>query len=214
MPLDQRGPAGGATRVLPGTNLARKVAGVDETQSFGGADLCRTDQSPSAGRLRLGHLVILVEGGDVPGNVRADRDEKACGLAQFLVAVVEAGDDERDNLQPEAALEHHADGAQDVFQGAAQLAIAAFGKALEVDLVGDDPGAQKVEDLGRGVAVGDKGTGQAGGGRLPKDADRPFGRDQRLVVAGDDQPSPFPSGQFGQLRRSHGTERGRCVRIT
>ena len=76
-----------------------------------------------------------MEGGDVPGDVRADRGEEAGGLAQLVVAVVEARDDEGDDLQPQAALVHQADGAGDVVQGATEAAVGAVVEAFEVDLV-------------------------------------------------------------------------------
>src|SRR5439155_1428662 len=83
-----------------------------------------------------------------------------------------------------------------------ETAVGAFGEALQIDLVGNDPGAKKVKDLGSGIAVGDEGTGQAGGVGLAEDIDGPLGGDQRLVVAGDDQPGAFALGDADQLRGS------------
>ena len=120
--------------------------------------------------VRVGHLVILVERRDVPGNVGADRGEEAGRLAQLVVAVVEARNDEGDDLQPQAALVDHADGARDVVQRAAEAAIVAVVELFEIDLVGDDPGAEIIEHFRRGVAVGDEGAGQPGRLRLAEDA--------------------------------------------
>ena len=94
-----------------------------------------------------------------------------------------------------------------------RLAVVAVVEALEIDLVGDDPGAEEVEHLRRGVAVGDEGAGQPGRFRLAEDGDGPLGGDERLVVAGDDQPGAFAPGQRRPAGRRHGPNRGDGVRI-
>jgi len=84
---------------------------------------------------------------------------------------------------------------------------------LEIDLVGDDPGAEVVEHLGRGVAVGDEGALQAGGGRLAEDGDGPLGGDERFVVAGDDQAGPLALGGLDELRGRDDADRHCRCRI-
>src|SRR5262245_27165832 len=199
VPLDEGFLAAGAAGVFPGADLAGAVAGVDEVQPLLGADLGGADEHAAVGVGRVGHLVVAVEAGDVPGDVAADRRQEAGRAAQLLFAVVEAGDDQRDDLHPDAALVDHADAVQDVLQRAAQRAVVAVVEALQVDLVGPDPGAEVVEHLRGGVAVGDEAADQAGGGGVAEDLDGPLGGDQRLVVAGDDQARALAPGDGDQL---------------
>ena len=85
---------------------------------------------------------------------------------------------------------------------------------LQIDLVGDNPGAEKIEHLRRGVAVGDKGTIKPGRACLLEDGDGPFGGDERFVVAGHDEPGPFALGDVDELPRrdlAHRHRRGRVA---
>src|SRR5262249_980051 len=108
-------------------------------------------------------------------------------------------DDEGDDLQPEAALVDHADRARDVVECPAEGSVSAIVEAFEIDLVGDDPGTQVIEDLRRGVAVGNEGASETGTPGFAKDANGRFGGDERLVVAGDDETGALPACNFGQL---------------
>src|SRR5262249_31941308 len=130
--LDQRLVAGRATRVLPGADLAGPVAGVNEAQALLGSDLGGADELAPLPFRRVGHAVVGVEAGHVPGNIFADRRQEAGGVAQLRLAIVEARDDERDDLQPEAALVEHADAFGDVVQGAAQGAVVTVVEALQI----------------------------------------------------------------------------------
>ena len=106
-------------------------------------------------------------------------------LAQLGFAVIEAGHNQGDHLKPEAAFVHHADAFGDALQGAAEGAVALVVEALQVNLVSDNPGAQEVQHLGRGVAVGNEARNQAGGFGLTEYRDGPFGGDERFVVGAD-----------------------------
>jgi len=75
-----------------------------------------------------------VEGGDVPGDVAVDAGEELGDLGQLLVAVVERRDDERDDLEPDAALLQPADGVEDRLQRAAEVAVVRVGEAFQIDL--------------------------------------------------------------------------------
>ena len=79
---------------------------------------------------------------------------------------------------------HHADRIEDVRQDATQLPVAFVVHRLEIDLVAIGPAADVIEDLGRGVAVGDERRLQTGRSRGFEHVDRPLGRDQRLIVRG------------------------------
>src|SRR6185369_16599835 len=82
--LDDRFAALRAACVLPGANTAGQIAGVDEMQSFLGADFRGADQILRRGIVRLGHLVIFVESRHVPGNVAADGSEESGRRAQVV----------------------------------------------------------------------------------------------------------------------------------
>ena len=82
-----------------------------------------------------GHFVIRMEGRDVPGNIGGDAGQEFGNGAQFGVGIVEAGDYQRDHLQPESHLVDAADGIENRRQPAAQLMIAAVVEALEIYLI-------------------------------------------------------------------------------
>src|SRR5262249_18539614 len=77
--FDHRGLAVRAARVFELAELARQVARVDVTQSRGASDFGRPLQSFRRSVLRPQHLVIFVEGGDVPGNVGGDACDELGG---------------------------------------------------------------------------------------------------------------------------------------
>ena len=142
----------------------------------------------------------------MPGDVAADGGEELRHLAQLGFAVVEARHHQRHHLQPEPALVDHADAVGDVLQRAAERAVALVVEALQVNLVGDDPRAQEIQHLGCGVAVRDEGAGQPGFPGLLEDGDRPFGGDERLVVARHHQPRAQPPASAHQLLRGDGLD--------
>jgi hypothetical protein len=92
----------------------------------------------------------------VPGNVGRHIGQKCGQLAEFVVAVVEAGNEQGDDLQPHAHLVQTADGVEDRLQASAEFAIVAIIEALEVHLVEIDPGMEILEHLRRAVAVRNK----------------------------------------------------------
>ena len=90
------------------------------------------------------------------------------GHAFEIVGIVaEAGNDERDDLDPEAALLEHLDGVGDVFHHAAELAVVFGVEGFEIDLVRIDVGPDEIEHLRRAVAVGDVGALAGRGIELP-----------------------------------------------
>ena len=119
----------------------------------------------------------------MPGHQRIDAGDELGHPLQIIRIVAEIGDHQRDDLDPEAALLEHFDGAGDVLENAAELAIIFVGESFQIDFVGIDVGTDEVEDLGRAVAVGDVGAAQAAGFGDFEDIDGPFAGDQRLVVA-------------------------------
>ena len=206
--VDELLPAFRAIGVLPGADVAGGVAGIDKAQARFGADLRRADELRGSRVRRVGHLVVFVKGGDVPGNVAADGGEELRDLAQLGFTVVEAGHHQGDHLKPQPAVVDHADALSDVLQGAAQCAVALVVEALEVNLVGDNPGAQEIEHLGRGVAVRDEGAVEARFPGFAEDGHGPFGGDERLVVARHDQARAQAPAAGHQLPRGDGLDGG------
>ena len=109
----------------------------------------------------------------------------AVRLPQFVVAVVEAGNEQGDDLQPDAHLVQTADGVEDRLQASAELAIVAIVEALEVHLVEIDPGMEILEHLRSSVAIRNKRGQQARLAGLAENRNRPFAGDQRLVIGAD-----------------------------
>ena len=93
----------------------------------------------------------------MPGDGRGDLPEEPGGTAQFLVAVVQAGDEQGGHLDPEAQLVAEADGVEHRLQpGLAHLAVEGVRVGLEVDVDRVQPGGQVPGRLGAQVAVADE----------------------------------------------------------
>ena len=118
----------------------------------------------------------------MPRDLRRYRRDQLGRAGQLALVVVEAGHDQCHDLEPEAALVHHADRVDDVLKHAAQLAIPLIVHRLEIDLVAIGPWPNVVEHFGRGVAVRNECGFQTGGSRGLEHIDCPFGGDQRFVV--------------------------------
>ena len=56
----------------------------------------------------------------MPGNIAADASNKSSDPAQFFPAVVESGNNQGQNFQPNAAFMHHTNGVGDVFESSPQ----------------------------------------------------------------------------------------------
>src|SRR5205814_2073933 len=130
---------------------------------------------------------VLVERGDVPWDTGVDRRQELRDLRQLGLGVVEAGNDERHDLRPDAALLQPLDRVEYRLQYAAEIAVVAVVESLEVDLVQIDVRRDVVENLRRAVAVRHVRTDQALFLRFLENFDGPLRGDERLVVGrGDD----------------------------
>lgn len=70
---------------------SRKVSGVHLAQPGFHTDFGSTFQDFRGGARRIGHFVIGVEGGHMPGDVRGYRGDKSGRVHQFIGGIVEAG---------------------------------------------------------------------------------------------------------------------------
>ena len=125
----------------------------------------------------VAHLVVLVIGRDVPRDVWRQPSQEAGCVPQLGLRVVEAGHGQRHDFHPEAHLHQPLNRLQDVVHFPAQLAVIAVRHGLEVDLVGIRPGADVLEHLLGGVAVGDKRRAEPRFASWLEDVDRPLGGD-------------------------------------
>src|SRR5205823_8959976 len=89
------------------------------------------------------------------------------------VRIVEAGNDERHDLRPDAALLESLDRVEHRLQHAAEVAVVAVVESFEIDLVQIDVRRDVVEHLGRSVAVRNVRTDQPFLPRFLEDLDRP-----------------------------------------
>src|SRR2546428_13604447 len=71
--LDEEAAAAGAVRVLEIADPPGEVSRVDELEALLLPDGGRPDQSRHGSVVRVGHLVVLVERGDVPRDFGRDR---------------------------------------------------------------------------------------------------------------------------------------------
>ncbi len=86
--------------MLVGIDAARQVARIDVVQPGLLPDLGGADQGLGGRVFRIGHFIVPVEGGHVPGDVVGNRSNKARRIHQFIGAVVETGDHQCDYLDP------------------------------------------------------------------------------------------------------------------
>ena len=133
-----------------------KIASVDVAQSSFTADGGGAQQIFGTRICGRSHFVVLVKGGHVPRDVGRDVTQKGGQVPQFVVAVVEAGNEQGDDLQPHAHLVQTADGVEDRLQASAELPIVMIVEALEVNLVEIDPGMDILEHLRSPVAIRNK----------------------------------------------------------
>jgi hypothetical protein len=100
-PLHQQGRTTRTVRTLQRSRPPGHVSGVDVAQSLGAADL----RCPREGLHRrprpLRHLVVLMKGRHVPGDVPADPRQRASDVPELLVAVVPIRHHQRHHLDPE-----------------------------------------------------------------------------------------------------------------
>src|SRR2546425_10767840 len=100
--LDEKLPTLRASGVLPVADHAWQVPGIDVTQASPLADLCCPYQRLGAGVLWIGHFVVFVKGSYMPRNIRRYARQKLGQASEFIVGVVEPGNHQGNNLQPEA----------------------------------------------------------------------------------------------------------------
>ena len=99
------------------------------------------------------HLVVAVERRDVPRNVGRHAGDELGQAHQFVARVVEPGNQQRDDLDPEVHRVQPPDGVENRREPSAELAVVAIVEALEIDFVEIDPRPQVLEHLRRAVAV-------------------------------------------------------------
>ena len=146
----------------------------------------------------------------MPRNIgRHARDE--CGQPLDLITrIVESGDQQRDDLDPEVHRMQAADGVENRTDASAELAVVPIVEALEIDFVEIHPGLQILEHLWRPVAVGHVSRRQSRRSGFLEDGDRPLARDQGLVVGADDDLRPLTQRILDEAlgvgfeRRRHG----------
>src|SRR4030095_1054981 len=130
-----------------------QVPGVDILEPCVSSDARRTLKHRGRRRSDAGHPVVRMERRDVPRYVDRDAGEERRQPAKFLFAVVEAGNEERDDLDPDAGPREPRDGVENWLQPSAQLTVSAIVEALEIDLVKIDMRSQVFEDALGAVAV-------------------------------------------------------------
>ena len=133
--LDQRFRAMGAARVLPRLDDAGEIAGINVVQSGVSPDLDGAQKILDCGISLVLHFVIRMECGDMPWNIRRDAGDEVGKLAELIFRVVEAGDQQSDNLEPQP---HRVDAANAVENGAnasTEFVVMTVIETLEVDLV-------------------------------------------------------------------------------
>ncbi len=186
------------------------------------ADVPGPEQGRHRGAGNIHEFVGRVEGAEVPGDIRGNTGNKFGQTAQFLCAVVQAGNDEGGYFQPHAELVQ----ALHRFQhrrefGPADVAVEFAAKGFDVDIGGIEPFTGTGGALGgllAHIAVADKDIGQPrflGGegavfGKFKEDrglgvgvADAPaassLGHGDHLLGAAPSAHRFLPPGQLGEV---------------
>src|SRR5277367_2942438 len=128
--LDQSVAAHGAASVFPRAYLAREIAGVDVAEAGLAADFSGMEQIFGTRISWTGHLVVAVECGYMPGNVGRDSGQKFGQAADFVFGVVEAGNEERHDFEPQAHFVNAADAFEDGADASAEFVIVPIVEAL------------------------------------------------------------------------------------
>ena len=177
-----------AMGVFPAADLAGEVSGVDVAEAGLAADVRGLQEifgGGVAGNVIL-HFVIAVEGGYVPGDVWRNLREEFGEAAEFVGEIVEAGDEEGDDFEPEAHLVNAANAVEDGADASAEFMVVAVVETFEIDFVEIEMRAEIFEDLGSAVAVGDEAGDESGGFGCYEYGDGPFAGDEWFVVGADE----------------------------
>ena len=102
IPLDQRDPARRTPGMFPPGNLPGKVAGIHVAQTRRRSDLRRFHEVFGRRVVRIGHFVILMKSGHMPGDIRRNPGKKPGHLFELFRRIIETGDEERHHFHPEA----------------------------------------------------------------------------------------------------------------
>src|SRR5262245_37461886 len=97
-----------------------------------------------------------MEGGDMPGNVGRDARKKPGESLELFVRIIETGNQEGHDLQPETHVVQALDCVENRLKPPAELPIVAIIEALQVDFVKIDPRSDEFQNLGCAVPVGNK----------------------------------------------------------
>src|SRR5216684_9323231 len=163
---DDDGVARRTVRALQIADRAGDITRIDEPQPGPPADLVAAQELPR-GRVRvLRHLIILMKGRNVPGDVAVDAGQELGDLRQLVIGIVEARHDQSHALQPDAALLETLDRIEHRLERPAEIAVVRVGETLQIDLVEIDIGSNVVEHLLRPISIRDVRADQSGPFRL------------------------------------------------
>src|SRR5207237_4091504 len=137
------------------------------------------------------HFVVFVERSDVPGYIGGDAGHEFGQATELIVRIVEAGDQQRNDFQPETHAVKTADGFEDRTKSTAKLVVVTIVEALEIYFVQLNPGTKVFQHLGRAVAVGNKSRNQTCRFGFFEYRDCPLAGNQRLVVRADKHLRPL-----------------------
>jgi len=132
---DERFAALRTTGVFPLTDPAGQISGIDEAQAGLTTDFHGTEKVIGRGVARVVHFVVAVKRSHMPGNVGGNARYKFSEFAQFIGGIVEAGNQQGDDLEPESHLINATNAFQDRADTAAEFVIVAIVETLEVDFV-------------------------------------------------------------------------------
>src|SRR4029453_11541324 len=95
---------------------------------------CRTPEHGRRRVLRLEHFVVGMERGHMPRDIDRHARDKCRQSLQLVFGIVEAWNEQRHELEPEALLMKAPDRVEDRLQASTELAIVTIVEAFEIDL--------------------------------------------------------------------------------
>src|SRR5690242_9978992 len=111
-----------AAGIFPFANLARQISWIHIFQAGLLAEFDDAEQIIASGAaIPVGHFVIGMKRGHVPRHKRIDTRDKLCHAFELVSIIAEAGNDKRDDLDPEASLFEILNRVNDILHNSAEL---------------------------------------------------------------------------------------------
>ena len=183
--------------------LTRHVARVNIVQAGFGRDVAGALKRGRRGGRQVGQPVARVEAREMQRDIRAEAIGHPAGQTlDLLLAVVQCGDEQDDDLIPDARIGQPREGVENRLElSLADVGVERLGEGLQVNLDGRDGFAQVLERRFADEAVGDHHVADAPFARGARAVDHVFTENGRFAVGVGDGSRSARGGQIDDIRR-------------